>query len=203
VSECSKGHMPNIPVSLPSIPVSMPKGFSSLPKGAADFMGPVDRDKCAFCRIFDGKEPNPIIFQDEELVVFEDQKPASKYHYLVVTNEHIRDAKAMLPEHIRILDRMVEVANQVLSEKLNQDPALGDPTQVQRLLGFHWPPFQMVSHLHLHVMAPSDQMGFIHRNMFRSGSMWFVSPDYVRDRLLQMQGQAAMADPSLQQQPDQ
>lgn len=30
---------------------------------------------------------------------------------------------------------MIEVANQVLAEKLNQDAGIGDPTQVQRLLG--------------------------------------------------------------------
>jgi len=196
--------MPNMP-NIPSIP-NLPKGIPSIPKGAADFMGPVDRDKCSFCRIFDGKESNPIIFQDEELVVFEDMKPATKYHFLVVTNEHIRDAKQLVPAQIRILDRMVEVGNQVLAEKLNQDATITDPTQVQRLLGFHWPPFHTVGHLHLHAMAPGDQMGFIHRNMFRPNSMWFVSPDYVRDRLLQMQSTEAAAVPmnlDPQQMPDQ
>lgn len=68
-----------------------------------------------------------------------------------------------------------------MAEKLNQDATIGDPTQVQRSLGFHWPPFHMVSHLHLHVIAPADQMGFIARNMFRPNSMWFVS---VSDHLL-------------------
>ncbi|XP_035702826.1 histidine triad nucleotide-binding protein 3 isoform X2 [Folsomia candida] len=193
--------MPNIP-SIPSIP-SMPKGLPSIPT-KADFMGPVDRDKCTFCRIFDGKESNPIIFQDEEIVVFEDIKPATKHHFLVVTNEHIRDAKAMVSSQIRILDRMIEVANQVLAEKLNQDAGIGDPTQVQRLLGFHWPPFHMVNHLHLHVLAPADQMGFFARNMFRPNSMWFVSPDYVRDRLMQMKStEEAGAGNAINSQPDQ
>jgi len=45
----------------------MPKGLPSIPKGA-DLMGPVDRDKCNFCRIFDGKESNPIIFQVREII---------------------------------------------------------------------------------------------------------------------------------------
>jgi len=111
-------------------------------------------------------------------VVFEDVKPATKYHFLVVTNEHIRDAKALVSAQVRLLDRMVEVGNQVLAEKLNQDATITDPTQVQRLLGFHWPPFHTISHLHLHAMAPADQMGFIHRNMFRPNSMWFVSVSF-------------------------
>lgn len=41
--------MSNIP-SIPNMP-SLPKGLPSIPKGA-DFMGPVDRDRCTFCRIF-------------------------------------------------------------------------------------------------------------------------------------------------------
>lgn len=56
--------------------------------------------------------------------MFEDVKPATKYHFLVVTNEHIRDAKALVSAQVRLLDRMVEVGNQVLAEKLNQDATI-------------------------------------------------------------------------------
>ncbi|OXA61437.1 Histidine triad nucleotide-binding protein 3 [Folsomia candida] len=170
--------MPNIP-SIPSIP-SMPKGLPSIPT-KADFMGP-----------------------DEEIVVFEDIKPATKHHFLVVTNEHIRDAKAMVSSQIRILDRMIEVANQVLAEKLNQDAGIGDPTQVQRLLGFHWPPFHMVNHLHLHVLAPADQMGFFARLFKHNLIKCSTLPDYVRDRLMQMKStEEAGAGNAINSQPDQ
>lgn len=42
-------------------------------------------------------------------------------------------------------------------------------------LGFHWPPFHTVSHLHLHIIAPEGEMGFIARGMFKKDSFWFVS----------------------------
>lgn len=40
-----------------------------------------------------------LIFQDENVVVFPDIKPAAPHHYLIVSKEHILDAKTLGPEH--------------------------------------------------------------------------------------------------------
>jgi len=143
------------------------------------------RANCIFCKIADGKEKNEILFEDEEIIVFEDIKPAAKFHFLVIPKEHIKDSKALVPAQLKLLDRLIEVGNNVLGEKLASDSS-NDPRKVQKIMGFHWPPFHTVSHLHLHVIAPSDQMSFLARTIFRPNSMWFVSTDYVRDRLINM-----------------
>lgn len=41
--------------------------------------------------------------------------------------------------------------------------------------GFHWPPFNTVDHLHLHVISPIENMNFMRKMMFHPNSYYFVS----------------------------
>lgn len=43
------------------------------------------------------------------------------------------------------------------------------------LMGFHWPPFNSVNHLHLHIISPASEIGLIHRQMFKPSNIWFVT----------------------------
>ncbi|RWS13541.1 hypothetical protein B4U79_13558 [Dinothrombium tinctorium] len=42
-------------------------------------------------------------------------------------------------------------------------------------LGFHWPPFNTISHLHLHVISPQSEMSFFQRFLFRPNSFYFAT----------------------------
>lgn len=59
-------------------------------------------------------------------------------------------------------------------EKLNE---LGINVQNARF-GFHWPPFNSIDHLHLHVIAPVKEMSFIGRLIFKPTDIWFVSVSF-------------------------
>ncbi|KAF4532874.1 hypothetical protein B566_EDAN001477 [Ephemera danica] len=112
---------------------------------------------------------------DEEYVVFSDIRPAAQHHVLIVTKEHIPDAKRVTSEQKSIVERLVELGKQVL---LDQGADLSDTR-----FGFHWPPFHSVSHLHMHAISPASSMGLVQRIIFRENSWWFVSPEYVLSRL--------------------
>lgn len=43
---------------------------------------------------------NTLCVQDEEFVVFPDMRPAAPHHYLIVTREHLTDARSLSKEHI-------------------------------------------------------------------------------------------------------
>jgi diadenosine tetraphosphate (Ap4A) HIT family hydrolase len=158
------------------------------------------RDRCLFCRIVDEKksESTRLIYKDDNVVVFPDIRPAAKYHLLVVPRAHIKDSKCLTGSqaHMDLLNQLVEVGNKVLSETIAAESKTsnGVNDQIEAagasvagtpkvLMGFHWPPFHTVSHLHLHVIAPSDTIGFVGRLMFRPNSYWFVSPEWVKTRL--------------------
>lgn len=57
--------------------------------------------RCIFCDIVAGKSSNTTIeAETEEYVIFKDIKPASTYHYLCVTKQHIESLKVMTKEDI-------------------------------------------------------------------------------------------------------
>ncbi|XP_037068135.1 histidine triad nucleotide-binding protein 3-like isoform X2 [Pollicipes pollicipes] len=148
---------------------------------------------CIFCRIADGLERNPILYRDDTYTVFRDRRPASTNHLLVITNEHVRDVTC-LRGRAEVVDGLVHVATTLLQK---EDADLGDVR-----FGFHWPPFHLVSHLHLHAIHPASQMAWTSRLIFRPG-LWFASPETAKAWLRKQDGGDGAAPGRQQQQQQQ
>ena len=134
---------------------------------------------CTFCRIIMKATPAAILYEDEDFVCFRDHRPAATHHYIVIPRHHIRDPKALTREHIPMVERMVAIGQQVLSDQG------GDMEGIR--MGFHWPPFILVRHLHLHVVGPESSMGWFSRKiLFRVDSFAFSSHTWIVDHLSKM-----------------
>lgn len=131
---------------------------------------------CIFCKICSRDSPAEIVYEDSEYVCFVDKKPVSTHHYLVVPRQHIQDSRVLTESHTPLVERMAEIGKQVLEER-------GGSLEEARL-GFHWPPFIFVKHLHLHIISPESEMGWLNRKVvFRKDSYVFSSPTYMVDYL--------------------
>lgn len=56
-----------------------------------------ERSPCVFCNIVNKLENTQILYEDDDVCVFPDIKPASKMHILIIPKKHIEDVKALTP----------------------------------------------------------------------------------------------------------
>ncbi|XP_034839005.1 adenosine 5'-monophosphoramidase HINT3-like [Maniola hyperantus] len=134
-----------------------------------------EKSTCIFCNIANKLENTEILFEDDDVCVFRDIKPASDYHVLIIPKRHIEDAKSLTSADKGLVEKLLTTAKELLSKNnLSVEDAR---------FGYHWPPFRSVKHLHLHAIAPESKMGMIGRMVFKKDSYWFVSPEYVVSRL--------------------
>ncbi|XP_071380108.1 adenosine 5'-monophosphoramidase HINT3 [Centroberyx affinis] len=128
--------------------------------------------KCIFCKIVNKEIGTELLHCDEEISCFRDIKPGAPHHYLVVPTKHVGNCRSLSKEHVPLVERMVETGKEIL-----QKNNVTDLSDVR--FGFHWPPFCSVTHLHLHVLAPVSQMGFMSRVFYRLNSYWFVTAEQL------------------------
>jgi len=70
-----------------------------------------DAERCLFCRIAGGDIPAKKIFEDADVVAFEDINPQAPTHLLVIPRQHIASLDELGPSHQEIMGRlMIRVA---------------------------------------------------------------------------------------------
>ncbi|KAF8903710.1 HIT-like domain-containing protein [Gymnopilus junonius] len=119
-------------------------------------------DWCKFCKASVERGFN-IVYEDASFLAFEDRKPASRHHYLVVPKQHIESVRLLKSSDVDLVKNMEIIGHTILS---NLDVPIS-----MRVMGFHIPPFNSVYHLHLHVQ------GLPYRSA-RSASKYLIRPGF-------------------------
>lgn len=131
---------------------------------------------CIFCKIVEKTSPSEIKFENDEILIFKDIKPAAKYHFLSIPKEHIVNVNSLTTsDHKRLLDTLMSEGKRILQEQG------GDVNDC--LLGFHLPPFNTVGHLHLHVIAPVSNLSFLQRWILKPNTWWFATAEQIQEKL--------------------
>jgi histidine triad (HIT) family protein len=108
-----------------------------------------DRD-CLFCKIVAGQIPAKVVYQDDEIFVFNDIHPWAPVHFLMVPKLHIASMAQLGAEHAGLFGRMMVLAPQLaLQEGCNPYPAGG----FRILINTGAEGRQDVQHLHIHVIG--------------------------------------------------
>lgn len=100
---------------------------------------------CIFCKIVEGDIPVNAIYEDDDVIVFNDIKPMAKVHFLIVPKSHLESLKNCDETHQRLLGKMLLLAPTLAAKQgLNGFKTL---INTGREGG------QEVFHLHVHVFG--------------------------------------------------
>ena len=104
-------------------------------------------EDCLFCKIIKGEIPSTKIYEDEDILAFNDINPAAPIHILVIPKKHIESLAHMQKEDEAIVGKIYGVINKIAEEKGFKDNGYRVIVNCGKDAG------QEVMHLHFHVLA--------------------------------------------------
>ena len=101
---------------------------------------------CIFCKIVSGDIPSHKLYDDDEVIAFNDIHPIAPVHFMLVPKRHVASLAECDASHEALLGRMLLLAPRIAAE---QGLKLGFRTMINtgRAGG------QEVFHLHVHVFG--------------------------------------------------
>ena len=102
-------------------------------------------ENCLFCKIVAGEIPAEKLYENDELLVFNDIAPQAPVHFLVIPKKHIQDPAGVGIEDEALIGRMMRAGAMVAKEKGLSDFRLIHNNGSKA--------GQTVFHIHMHVMG--------------------------------------------------
>jgi histidine triad (HIT) family protein len=110
----------------------------------ASYHPPMD---CLFCRITKGEIPATLVFEDEDLVAFNDINPQAPMHVLIVPRKHVATVNDLAPDDDALVGRMLRRAAALAHDRGYASRGYRTVFNCNREAG------QTVFHIHMHVLA--------------------------------------------------
>jgi histidine triad (HIT) family protein len=104
-------------------------------------------ERCLFCRIIAKEIPAKIVFEDDEVVAFEDINPQAPTHVLVIPRAHIASLDALTPSNSGIVSTVIQRASEIARSKHLAEEGYRLVANCGEGAG------QTVFHLHFHLLG--------------------------------------------------
>lgn len=102
---------------------------------------------CLFCSISAGKIPATVLYEDDDVIAFEDIMPAAPVHFLVIPKKHISTLNDLTEEDIPLMGKMHFVAKTIAKAKGV------DESGFRTVMNCNQDGGQTVYHIHMHVLG--------------------------------------------------
>jgi len=107
---------------------------------------------CIFCKIVEGKIPATKVFEDEDILAFNDINPVRPVHVLVIPKKHITSLATAGADDTVVLGKILAKANEIAV-------AQGSPDGFRVIINTGRVGQQEVQHLHAHIVGGPDPVG--------------------------------------------
>ena len=104
-------------------------------------------NECLFCRIVRKEIPASVIYEDEDVLVFNDINPQAPLHALVIPKRHIATLNDLSPQDDALAGQMIRRAAAIA-----RDQGYGD-RGFRTVFNTNADAGQTVFHIHVHVLA--------------------------------------------------
>ena len=102
---------------------------------------------CVFCKIVAGHIPATKVYEDDDLIAFEDMNPAAPHHLLIVPKEHIATLNDAVEADAALLGKLMLRAQAIVKERgLSEDG-------YRVVMNCNAGAGQTVFHIHLHMLG--------------------------------------------------
>lgn len=102
---------------------------------------------CIFCKIVSGEIPTNKIYEDDEILVFNDLSPQAPIHFLVIPKEHIESCNFITEKNERVIGKIYSKIAELAKEMGFAESGYRIVNNCNNDGG------QTVKHIHFHVLA--------------------------------------------------
>ncbi|MBM9536899.1 histidine triad nucleotide-binding protein [Desulfobulbus alkaliphilus] len=105
-------------------------------------------ENCLFCKIVEGEIPVTILYEDEDIIAFNDINPQAPIHFLLIPKKHLSGPEDVAIEDERVAGKLMRMGNEI---------ALQEGCSQYRVVVNNGPQAgQTVFHLHMHILGGRD-----------------------------------------------
>ncbi|MEJ2720404.1 MAG: histidine triad nucleotide-binding protein [bacterium] len=104
-------------------------------------------DDCIFCKIVAGEIPSEFLFEDNDLIAFEDINPVAPTHVLIVPKKHIATLNDLRESDAALVGKMFLAAKDIAKSKGISEEGYRAVFNCMAGAG------QAVFHIHLHLLG--------------------------------------------------
>ena len=102
---------------------------------------------CILCKIVNKEIPASVVYEDDEIIAFNDINPVAPIHILVIPKEHIEKFADLDETNMEIVTKIGIVINKIVEEKGIKEKGFRVVTNSGQQGG------QVVPHLHFHILG--------------------------------------------------